>query len=163
MTKEEKMSQEPAHPRGRYFEEFTVGDKMTSQGRTITEADIVAFAGLSGDYNPIHTDAEFAKTGMFGERIAHGLLILSIASGLAWQLGFMAGTADAFLSLDCKFAGATKIGDTLRVSAEVAQKRDMPGSGGGMVVFNVEVSNQRDEVVQKGKWSVLVRGMKAAG
>ena len=157
------MSQESARPRGRYFEEFTVGDKMTSQGRTITEADIVAFAGLSGDYNPIHTDAEFAKTGMFGERIAHGLLILSIASGLAWQLGFMAGTADAFLSLDCKFAGATKIGDTLKVSAEVTQKRDMPGSTGGMVVFNVEVTNQRGEVVQKGKWSVLVRGMKAAG
>ena len=163
MTKEEKMPEEPARPRGRYFEEFAIGDKVTSQGRTITEADIVAFAGLSGDYNPVHIDAEFAKAGMFGERIAHGLLILSIASGLAWQLGFMAGTADAFLSLDWKFAGATKIGDTLKVSAEVAQKRDMPGSGGGMIVFNVEVTNQRGEVVQKGKWSVLIRRMKAEG
>jgi 3-hydroxybutyryl-CoA dehydratase len=157
------MSEESARPRGRYFEEFALGDKVTSQGRTITEADIVAFAGLSGDYNPVHIDAEFAKTGMFGERIAHGLLILSIASGLAWQLGFMAGTADAFLSLDWKFAGATKIGDTLKVSAEVAQKRDMPGSGGGMIVFNIEVTNQRGEVVQKGKWSVLIRRMKAEG
>ncbi len=157
------MPKESARPRGRYFEEFALGDKVTSQGRTITEADIVAFAGLSGDYNPVHIDAEFAKAGMFGERIAHGLLILSIASGLAWQLGFMAGTADAFLSLDCKFAGATKIGDTLKVSAEVAQKRDMPGSGGGMIVFNVEVTNQRDEVVQKGKWSVLIRRMQAEG
>ena len=155
------MADESARPRGRYFEEFSLGDKMTSQGRTITEADIVAFAGLSGDYNPIHIDAEFAKAGMFGERIAHGLLILSIASGLAWQLGFMAGTADAFLSLDWKFAGATKIGDTLKVSAEVAQKREMPGSSGGMIVFNVEVTNQRDEVIQKGKWSVLVRGKPA--
>lgn len=152
------MTEGTDRPRGRYFEEFAVGDKMTSQGRTLTEADIVAFAGLSGDYNPIHIDAEFAKAGMFGERIAHGLLILSVASGLAWQLGFMAGTADAFLSLDCKFAGPTKIGDTIKVSAEVTQKRDMPGSGGGMVVFNVEVTNQRDEVVQKGKWSVLVHG-----
>ena len=157
------MPKESARPRGRYFEEFALGDKVTSQGRTITEADIVAFAGLSGDYNPVHIDAEFAKAGMFGERIAHGLLILSIASGLAWQLGFMAGTADAFLSLDCKFAGATKIGDTLKVSAEAAQKRDMPGSGGGMIVFNVEVTNQRGEVVQKGKWSVLIRRMKAEG
>ncbi len=163
MTREEKMSEESARPRGRYFEEFAIGDKVTSQGRTITEADIVAFAGLSGDYNPVHIDAEFAKTGMFGERIAHGLLILSIASGLAWQLGFMAGTADAFLSLDWKFAGATKIGDTLKVSAEVTQKRDMPGSGGGMIVFNVEVTNQRGEVVQRGKWSVLIRRMKAEG
>jgi len=157
------MPEESTRPRGHYFEEFAIGDKVTSQGRTITEADIVAFAGLSGDYNPVHIDAEFAKAGLFGERIAHGLLILSIASGLAWQLGFMAGTADAFLSLDWKFAGATKIGDTLKVSAEVAQKRDMPGSGGGMIVFNVEVTNQRGEVVQKGKWSVLIRRMKAEG
>jgi acyl dehydratase len=155
-VKEKKMPEESTRPRGRYFEEFTVGDKMTSQGRTITEADIVTFAGLSGDYNPIHTDAEFAKGGMFGERIAHGLLVLSIASGLAWQLGFMAGTADAFLSLDWKFAGPTKIGDTLKMSAEVAQKRDMPGSGGGMIVFNIEVTNQHAEVIQRGKWSILV-------
>ncbi len=156
------MPDEPVRPRGRYFEEFAVGDKMTSQGRTITESDIVTFAGLSGDYNPIHTDAEFAQAGMFGERIAHGLLVLSIASGLAWQLGFMAGTADAFLSLDWKFAGPTKIGDTLTTSAQVAQKRDMPGSGGGMVVFNIEVTNQKGEVIQRGKWSVLVRGKPAA-
>lgn len=151
------MSDESAHPRGRYFEEFAVGDKMASQGRTITESDIVTFAGLSGDYNPVHTDAEFCKGGQFGERIAHGLLVLSVASGLAWQLGFMAGTADAFLSLECKFTGPTKIGDTLRVSAEVAQKRSMPGSTGGMVMFNVEVKNQRDEIIQRGKWNVLVR------
>ena len=151
------MADETNRPRGRYFEEFAVGDKMTSQGRTITESDIVAFAGLSGDYNPVHTDAEFCKDSQFGERIAHGLLVLSVASGLAWQLGFMAGTADAFLSLECKFAGPTKIGDTLKVSAEVAQKRGMPGSTGGMVMFNVEVKNQRDEVIQRGKWNVLVR------
>ncbi len=152
------MAEESNRPRGKYFEEFNVGDKHTSQGRTITESDIVTFAGLSGDYNPIHIDAEFAKVGMFGERIAHGLLILSMASGLAWQLGFMAGTADAFLSLDWKFAGPTKIGDTIKVSAEVTQKREMPGSGGGMVIFAVEVTNQRGEVIQRGKWSVLVRG-----
>ena len=155
------MTDETNRPRGRYFEEFNLGDKMISQGRTITESDIVTFAGLAGDYNPIHIDAEFAKAGMFGERIAHGLLVLSMASGLAWQLGFMAGTADAFLSLDWKFAGPTKIGDTVKVSAEVAQKREMPGSGGGMIVFNIEVTNQRDEVIQKGKWSVLVRGKPA--
>src|SRR5512136_2226843 len=145
------MTGEMDRPRGRYFEEFAVGDKMISQGRTITESDIVAFTGLSGDFNPIHIDTEFAKTAMFGERVAHGLLILSIASGLAWQLGFMAGTADAFLSLECKFTGPTKIGDTIKVSAEVAQKREMPGSGGGMVIFDVRVTNQRGEVIQRGK------------
>lgn len=157
-VEEGKMTDQVDRPRGRYFEEFAVGDKVTSQGRTITESDIVTFAGFSGDYNPIHIDAEFSKAGMFGERIAHGLLVLSVASGLAWQLGFMAGTADAFLSLDWKFAGPTKIGDTIKVNAEVTQKREMPGSTGGLVIFNVEVKNQRGEVVQRGKWNVLVRG-----
>jgi acyl dehydratase len=79
-AKERTMTDGTDRPRGRYFEEFAVGDKVTSQGRTITESDIMTFAGFSGDYNPIHIDAEFSKTGLFGERIAHGLLVLSIAS-----------------------------------------------------------------------------------
>ena len=99
---------------GLFFEDFQVGQKVNSAGRTVTEHDIATFAGLSGDFNQIHTDAEFARVGMFGERIAHGLLILSVASGLAWQLGFIAGTADAFLSMDWKFAGPTKIGAVVR-------------------------------------------------
>ena len=82
--------------RGMYFEEFEIGSEVFSPGRTISEADIVNFAGLSGDYNQLHTDAEFAKGTPFGKRIAHGLLVLSIASGLAARLGFIEGTALAF-------------------------------------------------------------------
>ena len=99
---------EIAIQRGLYFEEFNVGDTVTSAGRTITEADIVNFAALSGDWNAIHVDAEFAKNSMFGERIAHGLLGLSIASGLAVRLGFIEDTVIAFMGLDWKFRGPSR-------------------------------------------------------
>jgi 3-hydroxybutyryl-CoA dehydratase len=145
------------HPPGRYFEEFGVGESIETPARTITETDVVAFAGLSGDYNPLHTDAEFAKETMFGERIAHGLLGLSIVSGLAWRTGFMEGTADALISVETKFRNAVKFGDTIRAKFEVKQKKEMKRMGGGFVTLNVIVLNQRDETVQKGEWTVLIR------
>ncbi|HHN94397.1 MAG TPA: dehydratase [Anaerolineae bacterium] len=147
-----------SRPQGRYFEEFTVGDVVETAGRTITEADIVLFAGLSGDYNQLHTDAEFAKGTLYGERIAHGLLGLSIASGLAARLGFVEGTAQAFTGLEWKFRAPIKIGDTIRVRAEVKKKKAMPRLGGGFVVFDVVILNQRDEVTQKGTWTMLIKG-----
>jgi 3-hydroxybutyryl-CoA dehydratase len=144
-------------PRGRYFEEFAVGDEVISPGRTVTEADIVAFAALSGDYNPLHTDAEYAKGTIFGERIAHGLLGLSIASGLIERLGFIAGTAEAFLGLDWKFRGPIKIGDTIHVEAQVVRKKQMRRLGGGLIVLEVAVVNQSNETVQKGQWTALIK------
>lgn len=144
-------------PRGLYFEEFTEALEVVSMGRTITEADIVNFAGLSGDFNTIHTDAEFGKATPFGERIAHGLLVLSVATGLATQLGFMEGTVIAFIGLEWKFKGAVKIGDTVHLTAKVKQTKAMKALGGGFVVFDVRVLNQRDEVVQQGEWTVLVK------
>jgi len=143
--------------RGRCFEEFAVGDTCESPGRTVTEADVVAFAGLSGDYNQLHTDAEFAKGTLFGGRIAHGLLGLSIASGLASRLGFIEGTAQAFTGLEWKFRGPIMIGDTIRARFEVSSTRPMARLGGGFVTLSVSVLNQRDEVVQKGAWTVLMR------
>lgn len=89
-----------AKPVGLYFDEFEIGDQVESVGRTITETDIVNFAGISGDWNLIHTDAEYSKTQMFGQRVAHGLLILSIASGQAVRLGFMEDTIMAFRGLE---------------------------------------------------------------
>ncbi|HET90996.1 MAG TPA: dehydratase [Chloroflexi bacterium] len=148
---------DPTRPRGRYFEEFEIGDSVESPGRTITETDVVLFAGLSGDYNQLHTDAEFAQETLFGERIAHGLLGLAIASGLSTRMGFVEGTAQAFTGLDWKFRGPIKIGDTIRVRAQVRQKKEMARLGGGFVVFDVAILNQRDETVQKGTWTVLVR------
>ncbi len=144
-------------PRGLYFEEFTEALEVVSMGRTITEADIVNFAGLSGDFNTIHTDAEFGKATPFGERIAHGLLVLSVATGLATQLGFMEGTVIAFIGLEWKFKGAVKIGDTVHLIAKVKQTKAMKAMGGGFVVFDVRVLNQRNEVVQQGEWTVLAK------
>jgi acyl dehydratase len=143
--------------RGLYFEEFALGDSMTSPARTITETDIVAFAALSGDWTAIHTDAEYAAKGNFGERVAHGLLALSIASGLAVRLGFIEGTALAFRELEWKFSLPIKIGDTIHMRAEVAEKKSVPRLGGGIVTLNVEVVNQRNEVTQRGIWKMLLK------
>ncbi|MBN1178791.1 MAG: MaoC family dehydratase N-terminal domain-containing protein [Anaerolineae bacterium] len=148
---------------GLTFEQFEVGDAGESPARTITEADIVTFAGLSGDYNPLHTDAEFAKGTLFGERVAHGLLGLSVASGLAWRTGFLEGTAEALIGVEWKFRGPIRIGDTIRLRAAVSKKKAMPSLGGGFVTFDVTLLNQRDEVVQKGAWTVLVRGQALDG
>ncbi len=148
---------ESYRPRGMYFEEFTVGTEVVTQGRTITETDIVNFAGISGDYNVIHTDAEFAKQTPYGERLAHGLLGLSVATGLGMQLGFLDGTVIAFIGLEWKFKGAIKIGDTIHMTANVKQTKAMKAMNGGLVIFDARVVNQRDEVVQEGQWTVLVK------
>ncbi len=144
-------------PRGRYFEELNVGDTMESAAHTITADEIERFADLALDDNPLHIDAAYAQTTAFGQRIAHGLLGLSVASGLAWQTGMMKGTVEAFIGLEWKFRAPIYIDDSVRLRAEVSQKKAMPRLGGGLVIFAVNVLNQRDEVVQKGTWTVLVR------
>jgi 3-hydroxybutyryl-CoA dehydratase len=143
--------------RGLYFEEFALGDCMTSPARTITETDIVAFAALSGDWTAIHTDAEYASRGNFGERVAHGLLGLSIASGLAVRLGFIEDTVIAFRELEWKFSLPIKIGDTIHMRAEIAEKKALPRLGGGSVTLDVALLNQRNEVTQRGAWKMLVK------
>lgn len=143
-------------PRGRYFKEFHVGDIVVSAGRTITEADVVAFAGLSGDYTHLHTDAESARKGVFGQRVAHGLLGLAVASGLAAQLGFIEGTALAFRELTWKFSLPVFFGDTIHVQATVANIKPMRRLGGGAVTMDVKLINQDDKVVQRGEWVMLI-------
>ncbi len=142
---------------GRYFEEFEIGDEVVTAEHVVTEEEILAFARLSGDDNPMHSDPEYAKTHMFGQRVAHGLLILSIASGLAWQLGFMRETVLAFRSLEWKFSQPVFIGDRIRIKATVYQRKAMSRLGGGAVIFDVKVLNQDDDVVQRGTWNVLVK------
>ena len=142
---------------GLYFEEFVVGDKASSTTRTITESDIVAFAGISGDYNELHTSETFASNGLFGKRIAHGLLGLSVASGLAFQMGFIIGTADAFRSLEWEFTLPIYIGDTVHLEAVVVETKAFPRLGNGRVVFRVVLLNQNGKVTQRGTWTMLVR------
>lgn len=147
-----------ARQAGLYFEEFVEGDAVESVGRTITESDVVGFAALSGDWNLIHTNAEFSAGGPFGQRVAHGLLVLSIASGLAVRLGFMEETVQAFRGLDWKFSEPVFIGDTVRLCVTIEQKKALRRLGGGLVFFKMEVLNQHDKVCQRGTWEVLVAG-----
>ena len=144
-------------PRGRYFEEFEAGMVIMTAGRTISESDIVNFAGLSGDFNQMHTDAAYAAEAMFGQRVAHGLLILSIAVGLAVQTGMIEGTVLAFRELTWKFSLPTMIGDTVRAKIEIVGTKLLPRLGGGNVTMKVAVLNQKDEVVHRGQWQMLVQ------
>ena len=138
-----------------YFEDIRVGDAYVSPGRTVTEADIVLFAGLSGDYNVLHTDAELMKTSIFGERIAHGLLGLSIQAGLLTR-GMRPYATIAFMGLDWKFKAPIKIGDTIRVRARVARKKETSKPDRGIVTLSRQVLNQRGEVVQEGETDLMV-------
>jgi acyl dehydratase len=145
--------------RGLYFEEFEVGQKMVSPGRTITESDVVGFAGLSGDFNQIHTDAAYAENSPFGARVAHGLLGLSIASGLALRTGVLEGTVMAFREIiNWKFVKLMYLGDTIHVEMDIITTKALKRLGGGKVELNFNVKNQNDETVMKGVWSVLVMG-----
>ncbi len=143
--------------RGRTFDEFVIDEEIVSGARTVTEADITAFAGLSGDYNQIHTDAEFSKNTPYGQRIAHGLLGLSIASGLAMRTGVLEGTVLAFREInEWKFVKPVFIGDSVHVEMEVLEKKALPRIGSGSVLIGIELINQRQETVMKGEWTVLV-------
>lgn len=148
--------------KGMYFEEFEVGQTITSVGRTVTEADVVAFAALSGDWNSMHTDAEYAAQHPFGQRVAHGLLCVAIASGLVMRLGFLEETALAFREIESwKFSLPVFIGDTIRVRATVTGTKPMRRLGGGLVTVKVEILNQHDKIVQRGTWGVLVQSRAA--
>src|SRR2546425_10728636 len=138
----------------RFFEDIQVGEEYESPGRTVTEADIVLFAGLSGDYNVLHTDAEFMKASTFGERIAHGLLGLAIQSGLLTRAMQPYATLGSG-TLRWKFKAPIKIGDTIRVRARVTGKKDMKPDR-GVIVLERTVLNQRDEIVQEGETDVIV-------
>ncbi len=150
-------------PRGKHFEDFNLGDEITSAGRTITEADIVNFAGLSGDFTQLHTNVEFARQGVYGQRVAHGLLGLAIASGLLAQLGYLEGTILAFRELSWKFSLPVFIGDTLHARSTVAGLKPLQRLKAGVVTFTIEVLNQQDQTVQSGQWVLLVASKEAAG
>lgn len=143
--------------RGMYFEEFTEGLEIVTGARTITETDIVNFAGLSGDFNFIHTNAHAAAGTPFGQRVAHGMLVASIATGLAVQQGFIDGTTLAFRELTWKFTKPVFIGDTVYVTVHVTQTKPMARLGGGLVVFDARVINQNGDVVHKGEWRMLIK------
>jgi acyl dehydratase len=149
-----------SEPNRQYFEDIQIGDEYVSPGRTVTEADIVAFAGLSGDYNVLHTDAEYMKTSIFGERIAHGLLGLSISSGLGARAVVRPFATIAFLGLRWRFKGPIKIGDTIKVRMRVSEKKETSKPDRGIITVQRSVLNQRGELVQEGDTELMIERRK---
>jgi acyl dehydratase len=142
---------------GLYFEEYQVGMKGRTDGRTITEADVTNFAGVSGDFNPLHTDEVFAAKSPFGARVAHGALVLSIATGLMYRTRVLEGTVIAFRSIEeWKFSAPVYIGNSLYCEMEVIETKAAAKLGGGMVTLSIKVINQEGKTVQKGQMTVVV-------
>ena len=142
---------------GLYYEQFELGNVLETRRRTMTEADIVAFSGISGDYNLVHTDEVFAAETPFGTRIAHGPLGLSVAIGLLSQLNVIEDTALALLNLNWDFSGPILPGDTIHVRATPTEKRESRHIERGIVTLSMEVINQRNETVQTGAMTLMVK------
>jgi acyl dehydratase len=141
-----------------YFEDVEVGLRFETPRRTVTEADLVAFAGVSGDFNPLHTDAVFAAHSIYGERIAHGALVLALVTGLRQRVGLFDGTLMGLLEIRrWQFHAPVLIGDTIRVANEVTELRETSKPDRGMMVQRIEVLNQADEVVSDGEFVMLLK------
>jgi len=141
-----------------YYEVLNPGLHFETIRRTITQDDLETFTKLSGDYNPLHTDENFAASAPFGELIVQGALVLSIGTGLANSLGYLSGTIDAFVALDWKYRGPVKVGDTIWAKLKITKKRKLTDYHGGLVTLYVTIFNQNNKAVQKGTWTLLVRG-----
>lgn len=143
---------------GLYLDDFTVGESWVTPRRTITDAEVTAFAGISGDFNPLHIDEEYARSTQFGGRIFHGPGVFAIATGLESTLGIKSETAIAFLGMTWDMLAPVMIGDTIHVEetvTEVRPSRSKPDRG--IVAFDVQVLNQRGVVCQRGTWNVMFK------
>jgi acyl dehydratase len=144
---------------GYTYGDLHVGMSFRSPGRTITDADLVAFAGLTGDYSELHTSDVYARASQFGRRVAHGMLGLAYAHGLMWpRTGELRATAIAFLGItDWKFTGPIFVGDTIFVNYRIAELRDSNSKPTqAIAIFDVEVVTHDDRVVQRGRKALLV-------
>lgn len=142
---------------GLYLEDFEIGREYVSPARTVTEADVVNFAGLSGDFNPLHMDEEFAKTGPFGKRIAHGALGFILSTGLSNRLGIYEGTTLAFLECTLKYPAPLLIGDTVHVVVIPTEKRHSSKPGKGVLKQSVRLVNQSGVTVMESDQALLMK------
>jgi 3-hydroxybutyryl-CoA dehydratase len=145
-----------------HFDDVQVGDEWTSAGRTITEADIVNFACLSGDFNPIHVDHEFAKTTAFRQRIAHGLLVWSIGSGLSISAPPMRTLAIISVT-DWQFKEPVFIDDTIRMISKVLAKEERARGRRGTITWQRKIVKQDGKIAQEGETLTLVEGRRGRG
>jgi acyl dehydratase len=146
--------------RGKFFDEWVVGEEYMTPSRTMTETDVVMFAAMTGDYNELHTSEEFMKSSQFGKRIVHGLLGLAVSHGLLFRTGLLEGTAIAFLGVESwKFEAPVFFGDTIRIKVKVVEKRPSKSKPDrGIVKLFLEVIKQDDTVVQSGFKTLMIRG-----
>jgi acyl dehydratase len=141
-----------------YYEDVEVGAVFATHGRTITEADVVNFAGVSGDFNPLHMDSEYAQGSIFGRRVAHGALVLSVAMGLRQGLSLFDGTLMGLLEVrSWRFLAPVFIGDTVRVETEISELRPTSKPDRAVMTQRVSVLNQDDSVVQEGELVALLK------
>lgn len=142
----------------KYYEDYAIGQYAESQGRTVTEADVVNFSNLSWDHKALHTDAEFAKQNTpFGKRVAHGMLGLTIASGLIAGMELFKDIAVfAFTKFTWEFKKPVFIGDTLKVKVKIIEKEDIPAKDRGIIRMLRTVINQKDKVVQEGVSEMII-------
>ncbi|MDQ8727484.1 MaoC/PaaZ C-terminal domain-containing protein [Bradyrhizobium sp. LHD-71] len=142
---------------GRHYEEFEVGQHFDTPRRTVVDADISTFAGLTADFNPLHMDEVFAQESDFGGRITHGPMVVGMTFGLASRAGLMDGTVLGLLDISWKFMKPVRPGDTIAALVTVLEKRPTRRPDRGVVTLQLDVRNQRDENVQTGVANVLVR------
>lgn len=141
-----------------YFEDLSVGQVLISPARTVTETDLVSFAMVSGDWNAIHTDEEFAKNTYYGKRVVHGVFGIALMTGLMDRAGWFDGSAIAMLGIDgWRFTGPVFVGDTLHCRVEITGKRLTSKGDRGILERKFSLLNQRDEVVQEGNISLMIR------
>lgn len=140
------------------YEDIDVGAEYISPGKTISEADVVGFAALSGDWFPLHTDEEYSREGPYKTRIAHGLLGLALAEGLKFRIPeFMNVGYIASLYWNYKFTNPIFFGDTVRLMVRIENKRETKNPERGLVTERVKMLNQRDQVVGEGEHGLLIR------
>ncbi|AJZ56587.1 maoC like domain protein [Paraburkholderia fungorum] len=140
-----------------YFEDFEVGQSFESTGRTVTETDLTFFSMLSGDWNPIHSDVEFAQGTRYGQRLVHGAFGVALATGMLHQLGIFERTAVAMMSLkEWKFVAPIMVGDTLRLKLEILELEAGKSQRVGRVGRRFLLVNQKGVAVQDGTSDVLV-------
>ena len=135
--------------RGYYLEDFEIGREYISPARTVTEADVVNFAGISGDFNPLHMDEEYARKGPFGKRIAHGALGFIISTGLSNQMGIYEGTTIAFLECTVKYPAPLCIGDTVHAVVTPTEARHSSKPGKGILKQSLRLVNQNGTTVME--------------
>jgi acyl dehydratase len=143
--------------RGMTFEQWEPGAEFVTAARTVTEADVAAFAGLSGDFNPLHTDETFAKATPFGTRIAHGMLTAAMATGLVNAQGWFEGTTIALMEQVFRYKGPVKFGDTVHCVVKVAEKKETSKPDRGVVYYDVTVINQEGKPVLESRWTCMMK------